>query len=312
MSVITASSSGGNELAQKEMQNLWGKGPVFVGAYQSIGSFCAAATAQISIKYGMEGSPGVVTVESAGGLEALAHARRAIRRGIDVVVCGGAEASITPFALTAQGVTGNLSSAQDPAAGYRPFDVGADGYVPGEGGAILLVEDLEHAGQRAAPRVYGEILGHAATHDAYHYARPAPDGQQLGRAMCLAIENAGITPDEIDVVFADAAGTPEGDAAEVKAIKEVFGQRSQQVPVVAPKSMIGRLAAGGASLDVAAALLAIRDGCIPPIVNLDQPVEGYGLCFVRGEARNKPIDTVLVNARGSGGFNSALVLRRVL
>jgi minimal PKS chain-length factor (CLF/KS beta) len=310
MSVITASGSGGNEFGQKEIQSLWGKGPIYVGAYQSIAWFYAATTGQIGIKHGMKGASGVVLAEGAGGLEAVAQSRRAIRRGVDTVVTGGLEAPIGPYALACQLRNGRLSSAEDPADAYRPFDKRANGYVPGEGGAIVLAESLDRAQERGAPQLYGEVVGYGATNDAYHYGDPNPDGRQFARAMSLALADAGIGPEDVDVVFADAAGVPEHDAIEVRAIKEVLGSRATDVPVTAPKTMVGRLYAGGASLDLAAALLAIRDGVIPPTVNLDEPADGNDLDFVTGAAREAKVDTVLINARGYGGFNAALVVRR--
>lgn len=309
MAVITASSSGGNEFGQKEIQSLWGKGPIFVGAYQSIAWFYAATTGQISIKHGMKGASGVVLAEGAGGLEALQHSRRTIRRGVDFVVSGGTEAPIGPYALTCQITTGNLSLQAEPDDAYRPFDARANGFVPGEGGAILIVEDLEFARQRGAPHIYGEIAGYGATNDAHHHSKPSPDPRHVARAMSIALQNAGVEPGDVGAIFADAAGTPEGDALEVAAITEVFGDAS--IPVTAPKSMVGRLYGGGAPLDVAAALLAMRDGCIPPTINLDQPADGNKLNFVTGKPQKAELDTVLVNARGFGGFNSALVLRKV-
>lgn len=310
MSVITASSSGGNEFGQKEIQNLWGKGPIYVGAYQSIAWFYAATTGQIGIKYGMKGASGVVLAEGAGGLESLAHARRAIRRGVDTVVAGGLEAPIGPYALACQLQNGRLSHATDPVDAYRPFDARANGYVPGEGGAIVLAESLERAGERGAPRIYAELAGYGATNDAYHYGHPAPDGEQFARAMSIALENAGVGPQDVDVIFADAAGLPADDAAETKAIKSVFGKRAADIPVTAPKTMVGRMYAGGSSLDVAAALLAMRDGVIPPTINLDHPADGNDLDFVNDGARKTTVNTALINARGYGGFNSAIVLRR--
>ena len=253
---------------------------------------------------------GVVLAEGAGGLEALAHARRAIRRGIETVVSGGLEAPIGPYALACQLRNGRLSLAEKPEDAYRPFDARANGYVMGEGGAIILAENLARARERGAP-LYGELAGYGATNDAYHYGKPAPDGRQFLRAMKLALDDAGVGPEDVDAVFADAAGLPEDDAIEVAAIREVLGKRAAEVPVTAPKSMVGRLYAGGASLDVAAALLAMRDGVIPPTVNLDEPADGSDLDFVTGSAREAKVDTVLINARGYGGFNAALVLRRV-
>jgi len=309
-SAITASSSGGNEFGQKEIQALWGRGPKYVGAYQSIAWFYAATTGQISIKHGLKGPCGVVLSEGAGGLEALAHSRRTIRRGVDTVVSGGLEAPIGPYALTCQIGNGYLSGAADPSDAYRPFDARANGYVPGEGGAILLVESADRAQQRGAPQVYAEIAGYGATNDAYHWGRPAPDGVQFARAMTVALENAGVSAADVDAVFADAFGVAEWDAAEVTAIRKALGNRADEVPVTAPKTMVGRLYAGGASLDVAAAILAMRDGVVPPTINLDHPAEGCDLQFVT-ERRAAELATVLVLARGYGGFNAAMVLRRV-
>jgi 3-oxoacyl-(acyl-carrier-protein) synthase len=306
MSVITSSGSGGNEFGQKEIENLWGKGPIFVGAYQSIAWFYAATTGQIAIKYGMKGPCGVVVQEGAGGLEALWHSRRNILRGVDFVVSGGTEAPIGPYALTCQLTNGRLSEEIDPNEAYRPFDERANGYVPGEGGAIVLVESAEHAEGRGAPQVYAEILGYGATNDAHHPKRVNGDGSQLARAMKLALERAGVAAGDVDAVFADAAGIPEADRAEAEAIKEVVGK---DVPVTAPKTMVGRLYGGGAPLDVAAAVFAMRDGVLPPTINLDTPAEGCDLAFVT-KAQEATLGTVLVNARGFGGFNSCLVLRK--
>jgi 3-oxoacyl-(acyl-carrier-protein) synthase len=308
-SAITASSSGGNEFGQKEIQALWGKGPKFVGAYQSIAWFYAATTGQISIKYGLKGPCGVVVAEGVGGLEAIQHARRTIRRGVDTVVSGGLEAPIGPYALTCQLGTGYLSAAGEVADAYRPFDRRANGYVPGEGGAIVLVESGERAAARGVSAI-AEVAGFGATNDAHHWGRPAPDGVQLARAMTVAIKDAGIEPDAIDAVFADAFGVPEFDAIEASALRAALGGHAAKVPVTAPKSMVGRLYAGGASLDVAAATLALRDQVLPPTVNLTDPADGCELEFVTGDARPAELSNVLIVARGYGGFNAALVLRR--
>jgi 3-oxoacyl-(acyl-carrier-protein) synthase len=307
--VVTSSSSGGNEFGQREIQSLWSRGPIFVGAYQSIAWFYAATTGQIAIRYGLKGPCGVVISEGAGGLDALAHSRRNIQRGVDAVVSGGTEAPLAPYVFACQLKTRSLSAETDPSRAYRPFDRQANGYVPGEGGAMFLVEELSHAQPRGA-QIYAEILGHASTQDGYHHMHLAPDARQYARAMTLALRNSGVSPEEVDVIFADAAGTPEGDKQEVAALQEVFSARASKIPVTAPKSMTGRLYAGGASLDVAAAILAMRDGAIPPIANLAEPASNGNLDFVTGQERRVPVRTALVAARGYGGFNSALVLRK--
>jgi 3-oxoacyl-(acyl-carrier-protein) synthase len=308
MSVVTASSSGGNEFGQREIQSLWAKGPRFVGAYQSIAWFYAATTGQLAIKHGMKGHCNVIVSEQAGGLDSLAQARRQIRRGeVDAVAAGGTEAPIGPYAIACQQHLGLMADGDDESA-YRPFDTAACGYVPGEGGAILLVESLDKARGRGATQVYAEVLGHAATNDAANVAAPAADGHHYGRAIKLALDDAGVSPDEVDVIFADAFGTPEADAAEVAALKSVFGARATSIPVTAPKTMVGRLYAGGSSLDAATAALAINDGYIPPTINVTSPASDLDVVT---EGRAAEVRTVLVASRGAGGFNSALVLRKV-
>jgi 3-oxoacyl-(acyl-carrier-protein) synthase len=258
----------------------------------------------------MKGHSNVVVAEGAGGLEALAHSRRTIRRGAQAVVSGGVEAPLSPYALTCQLANGRLSRVPDPAA-YRPFDTRASGYLPGEGGAILIVEGLEHARRRGAGQVYGEIAGYGATHDACHPAASPDDARQLTRAIGLALADAGLEPGDVDAVFADGAGTPDGDRVEAQALRAVFGGRAGEIPITVPKSMVGRLYAGGSALDVAGALLAIRDGCLPPTINLDTTAHGDDLAFVRDAARPADLGAVLVIARGYGGFNAAVVVRRV-
>ncbi len=309
MGVITASSSGGNEFGQVEIQALWSKGASYVGAYQSIAWFYAATTGQISIRHGMKGTCGVVVTEGAGGLDALAHGRRAVLRGTDTVVSGGVEAPIGPYALTCQMATGRLSAIAEKSA-YRPFDERATGYVPGEGGAILLIESLESARRRDAPAIYGEILGYGATHDGHHPWSPPPDARQLARAITLALRDARIEPEEVDVVFADGAGSRGWDELEAHALHAALGEHALAVPVSVPKTMTGRMYAGGASLDVASALFCMRYNQIPPTVHV-QPSATYGLDIVRDASRAANVHTALVVARGYGGFNSALVVRRV-
>ena len=305
MAVVTASSAGGNEFGQREIQNLWSKGPQHVGAYQSIAWFYAASTGQVSIRYGMRGPCGVLANEQAGGIDVMGQARRALRDGARLVVAGGTDASLSPYGLVTQLTNGLLSRCEDPARAYLPFTADASGYVLGEGGAMLIVEDLERARERGAPQVYGELAGYAATFD------PPPGSSRppgLRRAIELALADAGVPPEGIGAVFADAAGLPAPDRAEAAAITSVFGPRG--VPVTAPKTMTGRLYSGGA-LDVAAALLALRDGAIPPTVGVRELAPGCDLDLVRDEPRPAPLAAALVLARGFGGFNAALVVRAV-
>jgi act minimal PKS chain-length factor (CLF/KS beta) len=273
--------------------------------YQSIGWFYAASTGQLSIKHGMKGSCSSVVSEQAGGLDAVGHARRVLRDGSTLVLTGGTEAPLSPHALTCQLSTGRLSLKSDPARAYVPFDVGASGYVPGEGGAMLIMEEEEAARARGAERIYGEIAGYAATFD----PRPGSDrAPGLYRAAEQALADAGLDPGDIDVVFADAAGDRELDRLEAEALVRLFGARS--VPVTAPKTMTGRLYAGGAALDLVAALLTIGNSVIPPTVGIEELAPGCDIDLVRDEPRSVPVRNALVLARGFGGFNSAVVVRR--
>lgn len=299
LAVVTASSSGGTEFGQREIEALWAKGPRYVGPYQSIAWFYAATTGQISIRHGMRGPCGVIATEQAGGLDALAQARRLIRDGAKVVVAGGADSSLCPYGIVAQLPTGRLSAVDDPARAYLPFDDAACGHPPGEGAAMLIIEDEAHAADREVLAPYGRVAGYAATFDPGGFAAPS-----LRRAVELALQDARVRADDVDVVFADAAGVPELDAIEADVIAGVFGPA--EVPVAAPKALVGRLLAGGAALDTATALLSIRDGVIPPAGAVD-PAPGYRLDLVT-EPRDAPVRTALVIARGYGGFNACLVV----
>lgn len=301
MGVVTASASGGFEFGQNELRKLWSQGSQYVSAYQSFAWFYAVNSGQISIRNGMKGPSGVVVSDSAGGLDAVAQARRLIRRGTRLVVSGGVDASLCPWGWVAQLASGRLSTSEDPDRAYLPFDGDAQGYVPGEGGAILILEDAEAARERGA-HSYGEVRGYGATFD------PKPGTGRppaLRKAIELALADAAVDPADIDVVFADAAADPELDRAEADALIALFGPHG--VPVSAPKTMTGRLYSGAAPLDLATALLALRDGVIPAAVNVRLSPE-FDLDLVVDRPREAALRTALVLARGHGGFNSAVVL----
>jgi act minimal PKS chain-length factor (CLF/KS beta) len=228
--------------------------------------------------------------------------RRLLRREARLVISGGTDASLCPYGVVAQLPIGYLSTSDDPEQAYLPFDADAAGYVPGEGGAIFTVETAESARERGAPN-YGAILGYAAGFD------PPPGSDRppvLRRTIERAIADAGLLPSDVDVVFADAMGVPDKDLAESQAISAVFGPGA--VPVTAPKTLTGRLYGGGAPLDVATALLALRDGIIPHTAGPTELAPGIDIDLVLGQPRPAPLRTALVLARGYGGFTSALVL----
>jgi act minimal PKS chain-length factor (CLF/KS beta) len=303
MGIVTASASGGFEFTHREFRKLWSQGPEHVSVYESFAWFYAVNTGQISIRHGMRGPSTALVAEQAGGLDALGHARRTVRTGVPLVLSGGVDSAFDPWGWAAHLASGRVSLVPDPATAYRPFDARATGYLPGEGGAICVVEDVDAAHARGA-RVYGEIAGYAATFD------PAPGSDRppgLRRAAESALADAGITAQDVDVVFADAAGVPELDRAEAQALREVFGERG--VPVTAPKALTGRLLSGGGVLDVVSALMSIQESVIPPtFASTEIPAE-YGIDVVLGEPRQAEVDTALVLARGRWGFNAATVIR---
>ncbi|MGW0394705.1 ketosynthase chain-length factor [Streptomyces sp. NPDC003042] len=303
MGVVTASTSGGFEFGQNELKNLWSQGSQYVSAYQSFAWFYAVNSGQISIRNGMRGPSGVVVSDHAGGLDAIAQARRQIRKGSKLIFSGGFDASICPWGWVAQIAGGRLSTSEEPERAYLPFDREASGYVPGEGGALLILEDEETARARGAQKIYGEISGYGATLD------PKPgSGREPGlrRAIEVALADAGAEPGDVDVVFADAAGTPRLDREEADALIAVFGPNG--VPVTAPKTMTGRLYSGSAPVDVVSAVLAMREGLIPPTTNVELSPE-YALDLVVGQPRTASLRSALVLARGVGGFNSAVLVR---
>lgn len=303
--VVTAAGSGGGEFGQRELQKLWGKGSKFVGPYQSIAWFYAASTGQISIRGGLKGPCGVVASDEAGGLDSLAHAARAVRRGTDVMVVGAAEAPLAPYSMVCQLGYPELSTLDDPDRAYRPFTEKACGFVPAEGGALLVVEDEDRARSRGVP-VRATVAGHAATFTGA--SRWAESREGLARAITGALDEAGCAPEEVDVVFADAMGVPEADRAEALAIADALGAHGRRVPVTAPKTGIGRAYCAAPVLDTVAAVLAMEHGQVPPTPNVFDIC--HDLDLVMSHARPAELRTALVLSRGLMGSNAALVVRR--
>ncbi|MFF7714432.1 beta-ketoacyl synthase N-terminal-like domain-containing protein [Streptomyces sp. NPDC007988] len=302
--VVTAAGSGGGEFGQRELQRLWGQGSRYVGPYQSIAWFYAASTGQISIRGGFKGPCGVVASDEAGGLDALAHAARAIGRGTDAVVIGAAEAPLAPYSLVCQLGYRELSTSEDPERAYRPFTASANGFVPAEGGAMLVVEE-ESAARRRGAAVRAVVAGHAATFTGASRWEESREG--LAQAIRGALAEARCAPEEIDVVFADALGIPDADRAEALALADALGTHGRRVPVTAPKSGTGRAYCGAPVLDTAAAVLALQDGVVPPTPNVFDVC--HELEVVTGRPRPAELRTALVLSRGLMGSNAALVLR---
>ncbi|WP_338674920.1 ketosynthase chain-length factor [Streptomyces sp. SCSIO 30461] len=303
--VVTAAGAGGCDFGQHEMQRLWGQGSRFVGPYQSIAWFYAASTGQISIRGGFKGPCGVVASDGAGGLDAVAHATRAVNRGTNTVVTGAAEAPLAPYSLVCQLGFEELSLSENPEQAYLPFTSAACGFAPAEGGAILVIEAEATARERGAT-VRAEVAGHAATFTGA--SRWQQSRQGLAYAIRGALADAECAPEEIDVVFADGLGVPEADWAEAMAIADALGPHGTRVPVTAPKTGTGRAYCGAPLLDTATAVLALQEGLIPPTPNVSDIC--HDLEVVTDKARPAELRTALVLSRGLMGSNAALVLRR--
>ena len=228
----------------------------------------------------------------------------------DIFLCGGAEATVVPIGVGGFAAMKALSTRNDdPHRASRPFDKDRDGFVMGEGAGVLVIEELEHAKRRGA-RIYGEVAGYGLSADAYHMTSPRPEGEGAARCMRMAIERAGISPDEIDYVNAHGTSTMMGDICETKAIKSVFGCLAKSnLLISSTKSMIGHLLGAAGSVEFAACLMAMRDGIIPPTINLDNPDPECDLDYVPNVAREKKVRVALNNSFGFGGHNATLVAR---
>jgi 3-oxoacyl-[acyl-carrier-protein] synthase II len=265
---------------------------------------------QVAIQFGMTG-PNFTTVSAcATGGHALGESSEIIRRGdADVMVAGGAEAGVYEPMVGGFAAMRALSTRNDdPAAASRPFDAERDGFVIGEGAGVVILEALEHAESRGA-EILAELVGYGATADASHITLPAPGGIGAVRAARRALEKAGITPDEIDHVNAHATSTPEGDKAELQAIRTIFGDSVGRISVTANKSMLGHTLGAAGAIEAIVSILTIRDGCIPPSINLGDPdPEGTGIDLTPNVAASRPVRAVLSNSFGFGGQNTAIVL----
>ncbi|MEV6528827.1 ketosynthase chain-length factor [Streptomyces sp. NPDC051639] len=303
--VVTAAGSGGGEFGQRELQKLWGQGSRYVGPYQSIAWFYAASTGQISIRGGFKGPCGVVASDEAGGLDAIAHAARGVRRGTGSVLAGSAEAPLAPYSMVCQLGYPEISTVEDPDRAYRPFTEGACGFAPAEGGAMLVVEEEARARDRGAA-IRATVAGHGATFTGASRWEQSREG--LAQAIRVALDEAGCAPQDIDVVFADALGVPEADRAEALAIADALGAHGTRVPVTAPKTGIGRAYCAAPVLDTAAAVLAMENGLVPPTPNVFDIC--HDLDLVMSSGRPAELNTALILSRGLMGSNAALVVRR--
>ncbi len=270
-----------------------------------------AAAGNVSIRLNLRGANSAPATACATGAHAIGNALRLIQRGeADVMFAGGAEAAITPLCISSFSAMKALSVRNDdPMRASRPFDRDRDGFVLAEGAAILVLEELEQAKGRGAT-IYAEIVGFGSSGDAYHIAAPEPTGYGALRAMEAAIADAGINPDQVDYINAHGTSTPLGDTAEVQAVSQLFGDHARTLVMSSTKSMTGHTlgAAGGVESIITA--LAVRNGIVPPTINLDNPDDGFELDFAANTAQERPLQLALNNSFGFGGHNVCLAIRR--
>lgn len=265
---------------------------------------------EVAIDLGVHGPVTASALACASGTYALVEAARLIRSGeADVVVCGGTDAAVTESILTGLSVMGALSKRNDdPAAASRPFDADRDGFVFGEGSVIMVLESRAHARRRAA-RVYAELAGGALTADAFHVSAPSPDGTHAGRAIARALGNAGVHPSEIDYISAHGTSTKANDRTETMAIRQAYAESAAKIAVSSPKSMAGHLLGAAGALGAMAAVLAIRDGRVPPTINLTTPDPECDLDYVPHMARALPVRAAAAHAFGFGGQNCVAIFK---
>ena len=267
------------------------------------------AAGRVSIELGAKGINNASVTACASGSNSIGDAFRALQSGYgDVMIAGGAEATITEMTIAGFSNMTALSTNPDPLTACRPFDKNRDGFIIGEGSGIVILEELQHAKARGA-KIYGEIVGYGATGDAYHITSPAPEGEGAARAIKQALEDADIHPSEVDYINAHGTSTPLNDLYETKAIKEVFKEHAYQLAVSSTKSMTGHMLGAAGAVEAIFSLLTIRDGVIPPTINYETPDEELDLDYVPNIAREKHVQIAVSNSLGFGGHNASLIFR---
>ncbi|NMA85451.1 MAG: beta-ketoacyl-ACP synthase II, partial [Epulopiscium sp.] len=268
------------------------------------------AAGNVAIRFGAKGVCSNVVTACATGTNAIGDAYRVLQHGdADIMLAGGAEASITPVSIAGFMSLTALSNNPDPKKASRPFDVNRDGFVMGEGAGVLVLETLEHAQARGA-KIYGEVVGYGFTCDAYHMTSPTPGGEGGARAMSLAIKEAGIGPEDISYINAHGTSTPYNDAFETAAIKTVFQEKAYQIPISSTKSMIGHLLGAAGAVEAITCLKALEEGFIPPTIGYETKDPECDLDYVPNEGRQQELMYALSNSLGFGGHNATLILKK--
>ena len=309
--VIIGSGIGGFEIIEKEHSVLLERGPDRVSPFFILSSIVNLAAGQVSVRWGAKGPNSAVATACTTGAHAIGDAFRIVQHGYaDAMICGGTEAAITPLGVAGFASMRALSTRNDePQRASRPWDVDRDGFVVGEGGGIIILEEREQAIRRGAT-ILAEIVGYGMSADAHHPSAPPDDGDGVARVMTAALQDAALAPDRIGYLNAHATSTPLGDKAEAKAIGRVFGAHTPSLLVSSTKSMTGHLLGGAGALEAGLTVLALRDQIAPPTINLDRQDEDNPLNLVPNAAAKVTMTHAMTNSFGFGGTNASLIFAR--
>jgi 3-oxoacyl-[acyl-carrier-protein] synthase II len=310
--IVVGSAIGGLNGIVAQHDVLLERGPDRISPHFIPSVLVDSASGQIAISLGLRGPNYAPVSACATGSHAVGEGAELVRRGAaDVVLAGGTESCMHPLILAGFcAMRGLVAEDEDPARASRPFDATRAGFVMGEGACILVLEDLERAQARGA-RVYAEVLGYGASNDAHHMAQPDPEFVGVAEMMRAALDRAGVTPEEVGYINAHGTSTPQGDLAETKAIKDVFGDHAYRLAVSSTKSVTGHLFGAAGAVEAMLSALALHHGVLPPTINLRNPDPECDLDYVPNEARSAQVDVALSNAMGLGGHNGCVLLRRV-
>ncbi len=309
--VIIGTGIGGLRDIEEQQKVLMEKGPRRVSPFFIPYGISNMASGLVAIRFGFKGPNYCVVSACATGNHAIGDAMRLIQKGdIDVAIAGGCESAITPLGVAGFAVMRALSTRNhEPQKASRPFDADRDGFVMGEGAGILVLEEYEHAKARGA-KIYAELVGYGATDDAYHITAPCADGEGAYMCMKLALEDAGIRPEDIDYINAHGTSTPLNDKSETLAIKRLFGEHAYRLKISSNKSMIGHLLGAAGAVEAVATVKTIETGIIPPTINLENPDPECDLDYVPNKAVEYPVRYALSNSFGFGGTNACLVFKK--
>jgi len=308
--VWIGSGIGGMETYEQQFETFLEKGPRRVSPFFVPMMIPDMAAGQVSIAIGAKGPNSCTVTACATGSNSIGDAFKVIQRGdADVMITGGTEAPLTKMAFAGFSAAKALSTNPDPKTASRPFDKNRDGFVMGEGAGILVLEELEHALKRGA-NIYAEIVGYGSTGDAYHITQPAPGGEGGARAMKMAIQDAGLKPEDIDYINAHGTSTEYNDKFETSAIKEVFGSHAYQLTVSSTKSMTGHLLGAAGGVEAIFTILAVKENIIPPTINYETPDPDCDLDYAFNQAKQKTVRAALSNSLGFGGHNATLVFKK--